>query len=130
MPIVPLAPEHERFVYSSWCAGAGEPRIVLEGLLARGARCVVLTGARDPGLLVGWAAAMPAPHQQYVVWAYTRATAGGASRGRGVMRALLGELGVDVTKPMTALFDSPACQGLVRKGWPITVAKGNHEPQS
>jgi hypothetical protein len=38
------------------------------------------------------------------------------------MRALLAELGVDIAKPMVALFDSPACQGLIRKGWPITVA--------
>ncbi len=42
------------------------------------------------------------------------------------MRTLLGELGVDVAQPMVALFDSPACQGLIRKGWPITVAKGTH----
>lgn len=121
MPIVPLAPEHERFVYSSWCAGAGEPRAVLSDLLANGARLVVLTG-RDPDLLIGWAAAFRPPRQQLVVWAYTRATAGSASRGLGVMRALLAELGVDVKKPMVALFDSPACQGLIRKGWPITVA--------
>jgi hypothetical protein len=119
MPIVPFGPEHERFVYSSWCAGSGEPRYVLADLLERGARLLVATG-RDPDLLVGWACALG---DQVVVWAYTRATAGAVSRGRGVMRALLAELGVDVKEPMVALFDSPACQGLIRKGWPITVAE-------
>lgn len=92
----------------------------------RSAQIVVYTG-KDPGLYIGWACAMPPPHQQHVVWCYTRSTPAGVARGRGVMRVLLAELGVDITAPMVALFDSPACQGLRRKGWPITVAKGPHE---
>lgn len=124
MPIVPYCPEqHGRWVFSSWCAGSGEPRQVLEGHLAAGARLLVYTGARNPDLYVGWACARRPPHQQHVVWCYTRSSPAGVARDRGVMRALLGELGVDICAPMVALHDSPACQGLIRKGWPITVGR-------
>jgi hypothetical protein len=126
MPIVPYAAEqHGRWVFSSWCAGSGEPWEALEQHLEKGARLLVYTG-QDPDLFVGWACALAPPACQHVVWCYTRSTPAGVARGRGVMRALLAELGVDTDKPMVALFDSPACQGLRRKGWPITV-KGSHE---
>lgn len=108
-------------MFGTWCASACEPREALHALLRRGvARAVVRDlqneeRSRDgkPDF-PGWAAVV-VKDPQVVVWAYTK------PRGRrdGNMVALLMELGTDLTREMRAVYWSPACDGLISKGWPI-----------
>jgi hypothetical protein len=120
MPIVPLDPNaHGRFVFGTWCISAGEPRERLHYLLRTGvARAVVRVFARmghdGKPLFGGWAAAVVAD-PQVVIWAYTQPRV----RKDGNMVAFLTAAGCDTTKPMRAAFRSPACDGLIRGGWPI-----------
>ncbi len=112
--IVPFDPElHRRFVFSAWCGGAGEPFDRLHRLFREGARCAVRIGETNAKLFYAYAIVLG---PQQLVWAYTKE----ALRGQGIMRALLGHLGVDVHAPMTALFRSPSADALIGKGWPIT----------
>jgi len=111
--IVPFDPElHARFVFSAWCAGSGEPFERLHGLLRRGARCAVRVGQLNRDIYMGYAV-VDGP--QTVIWCYTKEKL----RAKGIMRDLLDHLGVDIAKPIRALFWSPVADALVRKGWPL-----------
>lgn len=125
--IVAFDPElHSRFVFSAWCQGAGEPFERLHRKLREGAQCAVRVGNNNQPVLVNGRmriliygyAVVTAP--QTVAWAYTKP----ALRGQKILRSLLGHLGVDVRKPMQSLVWSPACDGLIRRGWPIVYAPG------
>jgi hypothetical protein len=112
--IVPYDPDlHRRFVFSAWCAGAGEPWEVLHRLLRAGARCAVWVGTTNPALFMAYAVVMP--ERQTVVWAYTKERL----RGQGIMRALLEHLGVRCQWPITVLFWSPVAEALIEGGWQI-----------
>lgn len=111
--IVAFDPDrHQRFVFSAFCAGAGEPFEWLHRLLRHGARCAVRVAPANPDLFYAFAV-VSAP--QTVAWCYTKERL----QGHGCMTALLAHLGVDVRQPMIALLSSPACEALRRKGWPI-----------
>lgn len=111
--IVPFDPQvHERFVFSGFCNGAGEPWEWLHRLLRHGAKCAVRVAPAHPDLFYAFAV-VSAP--QTVAWCYTKS----ALRGHGFMSALLQHLGVDVGQPMIALLPSPAAEALRRRGWPI-----------
>lgn len=113
--IVPFDPErHSRFVFSAWCHGAGEPRDRLHRLLRTGCRCWVRQAAGKPELFYGFVA-VPQPPRQEVIWVYVKEE----MQRFGLMVELLGHAGIDTTKQMTALFRSPACDGLRRRGWKI-----------
>jgi hypothetical protein len=111
--IVPFDPAiHERFVFSGFCRGAGEPRDWLHYLLRHGARCAVRVAPGNRDLYYAFAVATG---PQTIAWAYTKEKL----RNQGFLRELLGYLGVDVERPMVAMLSSPACEALKRKGWPI-----------
>jgi len=125
--IVPYDPDvHRRFVFSAWCGGAGEPFERLHRILRDGARCAVRVGNKNQPVLIGGqnrilimgCAIIAAP--QTVVWAYTKARL----VHQGIMKALLEHLGVDRSRPITALFWSPLAQESVdqmnARGWQIT----------
>lgn len=118
MLIVPADPAvHGRWIFSTFCSGAGEPRETLHRLLRTGAaRAAVMQTEADASVFASWAAVIS--NQQTICWTYTKPLV----RRRGHMVALLDFLGVDTTQPMYALFPSPALLGLIRKGWPITIA--------
>ncbi len=112
--IVPFDPQvHERFVFSGFCNGAGEPWEWLHRLLRHGARCAVRVGSTNRNLFYGFAVVT---EPQVIAWCYTKKKL----QGHGVMTALLGHLGVDIRQPMVALLPSPAAEGLRRHGWPIS----------
>ena len=100
---------------SSFVAGSSLPYDVLAAHLNNGARAVVLTTS-DPDMFVGWAAVTA---NGEVIWTYVKS---GAARGRGFATALLRHLGVDTSKTVVALYDSPALQALIRRGKPIFLA--------
>jgi hypothetical protein len=120
--IVPFDPElHARFVFSAWCNGSGETFERLHRLLRTGARAAVKVGSTNRNVFMGWAVVTD---PQTVAWVYTK----DRLRGSGIMSRLLEHLGVDLEQPMTALFWSPACDGLIGNGWPIVYAEGAVRP--
>ncbi len=112
--IVPFDPErHERFVFSGFCRGSGETWEWLHWHLRHGAKCAVRVAPGNPELYYAFAV-VTGP--QIVAWCYSKEKL----RNQGFMTELLRHLGVDVQQPTLALLPSPACDELIRKGWPIT----------
>jgi hypothetical protein len=120
MPIVRADPErHGRFIFGTWCISAGEPHDRLHFLMRNGiAKAVVRDFLKNDQngkpLFGGWAAVVVAD-PQIVIWTYTQTRV----RKAGNMVALLTAAGTDTTRAMRAAFRSPACDGLIRGGWPI-----------
>lgn len=116
MAIVPYDREnHEAFVASALTAGAGRGRSVLRALVIAEVPIAVRVGNKNPNLCMGFAIV---PGRQRVVWCYTKEKL----RGKGIMTELLEHLGIDIHKPIIAQWRSPACDTLIKRGWPITYA--------
>jgi hypothetical protein len=110
--------KHGAYVYSYFAMGSGEPRERLDDLFEAGARCEVAfkADAAPPKDLAAFAIVSA---DGTVVWCHTKPP----GRKRGLMRALLANLGVDIEKPMTAMFWSPAIPQMRRRGFVINPPK-------
>jgi GNAT superfamily N-acetyltransferase len=115
VPIVAYEPRrHGAFVYTAFARGSGEPPETLDALIDNDARIAVLEGPSDRDLFIGFAITTG---DQQVAWAYVKPLA----RRQGLAKALVQHLGVNLDRPVTALFPAPAVKQLRRRGYQITL---------